>query len=114
MTILLTRMAVFLTSIAFGAAGRWIYFHPERCLDRFYGDLAPKPSSKLSLRVMKFFGAIVLFVGAGAATSQLMLVFFQVLGIPASDVFAVSLAGLAGIGTLYLLRTPSSRHEGKP
>jgi hypothetical protein len=93
--------------IAFGAVGRWIYFHPERLLKIFYGELVQKPYSNFSLGIGKVFGVLLLFIGTWGVTSQLLLLFFRALRIPGM-LALVAITSLAALGTLYLIKHTSS------
>jgi hypothetical protein len=99
----------FALTIAFAAAGRWVYFHPGRLLRIAFGDLLPKPLSNFYLRFAKLFGALILFVGTYYVASQLLLLLFRALRISDLNIFLfVAISSLlAVLATLSLLRHPS-------
>jgi cobalamin biosynthesis protein CobD/CbiB len=109
MTTYLIGAVGFAVAIAFGAGGRWIYFHPERFWGKVYGDLDQGPSSNFRLRFVKSFGVLILLAGAFVVTAILLSLFFRLMGISDSDaLFWVATLALTGIGALYLLKRPSS------
>jgi hypothetical protein len=104
----------FTVAVAFVAGGRWIYFHPERFWGKVYGDLDQGAPSNFRLRFLKLFGALILLAGAFVVTAIVLLLIFRSVAISDSDaLFWVASLAFTGIGTLYLLKRPSSQRVRK-
>lgn len=112
MTSYLLRLVFFSACVGIGAAGRWIYFHPERFWKILYADLTQEPVRRFWLRFIKLFGALIMFGGLYGVMSQVLLLVSDLARFRYSDIlFLMTSVSLTGIGMLYLLKQPRPRRE---
>jgi hypothetical protein len=97
---LFTHAAVLVGAVGFAFLGRWTYLHPQRFLDRFYGEGALLGA--IAVGTTKFAGGLWLFVGICA----IAIILVEPLGkrfVPAQLLIGVAPV-LSGLITWQLLR----------
>lgn len=67
----MANVATILVALLLVPCGRWMYFHPQALVPKWYGELLSQSGLKAVIDLARFLGILVVFVAIGAATANL-------------------------------------------